>query len=126
VEQGYTPGSLVLVRIRVHGRNGAREMQAVLDTGASFVTIPQRDAAELGYDLSRAPQVRLTTANGPVGAPKIILSRLTVGDIEVSDVPALCLDLELAGVSSLLGMSALAHIRIVIDPKQRLISMTRP
>jgi clan AA aspartic protease (TIGR02281 family) len=126
MDQRIAPGLPIFVQLRVHGRNGMHEFDAVLDTGAAFVTIPTGDAVALGYSISNAPRVEVTTASGVVRVPKITLSRVSLGELEEMDVPALCLDIAGGSISSLLGLSLLSRFKIVIDPRHRLLSITRP
>ena len=61
----------------------------LVDTGASFVVLPYRDAERLGYsedDLNYVMQV--STANGTTFVAPIRLNAIKVGDIVVNDVRA--------------------------------------
>lgn len=120
------PGRPVVIRIRVYGEKGVREMDALLDTGAAFVTISPRSAAQLGYDLQGAPRVPVATANGVVDAPQILLSRVSFGEFGEADVPALCVDVSPAGVGALLGLSLLGRFNITLDAKVRMLTITDP
>lgn len=100
-------------------------MEAVLDTGASFLTIPPEDALDIGYDLAGLPKVTVATANGIIEAPKIILSRVKVGEYLEMDVPAICLDIAAGGVSSLLGLSLIERFNVAIESKRGLLTLTR-
>ena len=125
MEFSITPGRVVRVPIRVHGPAAARELEAVFDTGATFLTIATAYAETLGYDLQAAPEVTITTASSKALARRITLDRVVLGELVETHVPALCLDLP-GGTSSLLGMSFLGRFRILLDPKRRLLSVTRP
>ncbi len=126
MEHPISPGQTIRLPITVHGAGRDCELDAVVDTGASFVTIPRRAAAFLGYDLRRAQRVRINTANGVVRAPQVILTKVVLGELEETGVPAVCLDIGAGGVLSLLGMSFLGRFRILLDPRKRLLSITRP
>ena len=121
-----TPGEPIVVPIRVFGRSGAREMDALLDTGASFLTIPPEDAIDLGYSLEESPRVSLATAKGTIEAPKVVLSHVTLGPYDARAVPAICLDIAGAGVSSLLGLSLLARFNIALQSKAGTLTITDP
>ena len=87
--------------------NGA-PVRFVVDTGATFVALTSRDAAAAGItrgDL--ASTVALSTANGVVHAGRTSLRELRVGQLAVSDVPAVVQDN--LGMS-LLGQSFLTRL----------------
>jgi aspartyl protease family protein len=126
VQKPIIPGRTILLRIRVHGPKGARDLDAVLDTGAALVSVPPEDAINLGYSLQDAPVMRVSTANGTIDAPQIILSRVDMGELQARDVPAVCLNIAGGAVSSLLGMSMLGRYRIVIDPAAKMLTITEP
>jgi clan AA aspartic protease (TIGR02281 family) len=117
---------LAFVRLRIYGSAGDREMDALLDTGAFFVTIPPDDAIALGYDLASAPRVRVTTANGVIQAPQIVLSRVQLGTFEEADVPAVCIQIPGGRISSLLGWSLLSRFNIAIEFKQQTLTIADP
>ena len=121
-----SPGVPITVTLRVEGEKGFCETDAVLDTGALFVTIPTEVALDLGYQVAGAPRVTVATASGVVEAPKIILSRVSVGDVEGTDIAALCLDISAAGVSSLLGLSFLSRCNLAVDWKRQTLTITDP
>jgi len=121
-----SPDTPIILTLRVHGEKGFCETDAMLDTGASFVTIPPEVAHDLGYELARAPRIAVATANGVIEAPKIVLSRVSVGGFEEADVPALCLDISAAGVSSLLGLSFLSRFNVALDWKSQKLVISDP
>jgi clan AA aspartic protease (TIGR02281 family) len=101
------------------------ELEAVFDTGSAFLAVSAVDAENLGYDLQAAPEVTVTTASGEAPARRITLDKVAIGELTELHVPALCLNLP-GGTSSLLGMNFLGRFRIVLDPRKRLLSITRP
>jgi clan AA aspartic protease (TIGR02281 family) len=125
MEVPIAPGRIIRLPVRVHGPAAVHELEAVLDTGAAFLTIATVYAEILGYDLEAAPQVTVTTASGEAPARRITLDKVAIGELTELHVPALCLNLP-GGTSSLLGMNFLGRFRIVLDPRKRLLSITRP
>jgi clan AA aspartic protease (TIGR02281 family) len=109
------PDQPVLLYVTIAGDRGTREVLSVLDTGADFVLIPTEDALRLGYDLAKAPRLPITTANGIIEAPKIILREVSIGSLRAENVEALCYDMPGAHVSALLGLSLLRHFKITLD-----------
>lgn len=121
-----SPGLPVRLRIRVYGPRGVREVTALLDTGASLLTLAPELAIELGYDLHRAPTVRVATASGTADAPKILLSRVQVGEFSFERIPTLCLNVLPVGASCLLGLNALARLNVFLDHKSGTLTITDP
>ena len=68
VELPISPGRPLIVTLRVHGRLGVRELPAMLDTGASVMTISPTDASELGYDVGGAPASKSRSARRAIGS----------------------------------------------------------
>lgn len=122
------PASLKSIRlfVRVTGPGASREIQAVLDTGATFTVIGTGLALRLGYDLARAPRVRVLTANGLLEAPRITLDSVSAADVCAERVEALCHDMPGGQVSALLGLSFLEHVRLRLDLKGRALEMEDP
>lgn len=90
----------------------------VLDTGATYTAITPALAKKLGIDLANAPTVRIATANGVVNVPRVKLSHLRIGGVDVKNVDATVMplgteDTELGG---LLGLSFIRAVRLTIDP----------
>ena len=126
MELPVSPGSPVRLPVRVYGPRGVREIIALLDTGASILTITPDIAAELGYDLQRAATVRVATASGTADASRILLSRIQVGEFAFERVPTLCLEVSRVGVSCLLGLSALSRLNVSFDNKRGTLTITDP
>ncbi len=98
----------------------------LVDTGASRVALPQADARRLGIDTGRLNYAMpINTANGMAMAAPVRLTRIVIGDVVVTDVPALVTQ---EGLSSpLLGMSFLDRLgsygvegdRLILTPADR-------
>jgi len=82
----------------------------LVDTGATSVALPARDARRLGLDYRRGARGNTLTANGPAPFYAIKLDTVKVGDIELHNVDAIVLEggLEIA----LLGMSFLNRLEM--------------
>jgi aspartyl protease family protein len=89
------------------GRINDREVVFLLDTGATGVAVGQQLAVRLG--LERGPRITTRTANGLATAYRTILDSVSVGAIEVKNVPA-TISPGLATDEVLLGMSFLREI----------------
>jgi aspartyl protease family protein len=82
----------------------------VVDTGATLVSIGRDEAARLGLDLSGGSGVSIMTANGAVGAVTLTLSSVRVGDVTLSNVPAVVTPQSIGVV--LLGNSFLSRFQM--------------
>jgi aspartyl protease family protein len=123
------PEAVVVVRAN-DGHFGVRAeidgepMTLLVDTGASFVTLTQEDAIDIGIDpAALAFVVPIRTANGMIKTASIKLDRIAIGPIERRDVPALvapegALDQSLLGLSFLdtLHGYAISGDRLVLTP----------
>ena len=93
--------------------NGAT-IRFLVDTGATMVSIPGKDARRMGLDFSRAEKGFTQTANGPAPVYRIKLDSVKLGAIELLNVDALVLDG--GGLTQpLLGMSFLNRVEMRRD-----------
>jgi aspartyl protease family protein len=65
--------------------NGAH-MRFLVDTGATYVSLPAAEATRLGVDWRRGERGRSMTANGPVDVYRVVLGSVTVGDVTIHNV----------------------------------------
>lgn len=110
-------------QIRTKGTIGTHEIQLIVDTGASYTTVPRQLAQNLGL-LGKATQARVETANGPVDTLRVVLPNLSIdGQIHLQNVSAVVLDLDgNLRNSGLLGLDVLQKLNMRIDSeKSRLI-----
>ena len=95
----------------VEGRVDGRRMDFVVDTGATIIAIPEREAARLGIHPARRDYTaQIKTANGTVHAAPTRLAMVEVGGLTVRDVAAVVMPNE-ALSENLLGMSFLSRLR---------------
>jgi aspartyl protease family protein len=88
-------------------------VEMMVDTGATVVAISAATAARLGvFPDPGAAKWRMSTANGVSFASPVVLRRLTVGSIEMTDVQAVVMPRE-AGTIDLLGASFLKRLASV-------------
>jgi len=86
----------------------------LVDTGATFVSLPAAEAQRLGIDYLRGQRGSMQTANGVVAAYRVKLDSVTVGDIEINNVDAMVSTNGAMGVN-LLGMSFLNRMQMQRD-----------
>jgi aspartyl protease family protein len=95
------------------GRINGRQVQFLVDTGASVVTLSESAAARIGLDYQRGQRIEARTANGSVFGHLVTLDTLRVGDVEVANVPAAVLPASMEHV--LLGNSFLSRFQMRRD-----------
>lgn len=88
------------------GTVNGMSVRFLVDTGATYVTLPASEARRLGIDLEKARRGVSSTANGNVAVYLVSLDSLKVGDIMLYNVPAVVnggagLDVALLGMSFL-------------------------
>jgi len=88
--------------------NGVR-VRFMVDTGASFITLPAREAARLGLEYRNGQKIMMETANGDVLGHRVKLDTVRVGDIALRDIDAVVIDGKNLS-SALLGMSFLNRV----------------
>jgi len=83
-----------------------RPMRFLVDTGATYVSLPSADARRLGIDYAKGQQVLMRTASGGARGYMVKLDTVSVGSVTVYGVDAVVLEGEGLAVP-LLGMSFL-------------------
>lgn len=99
-------------------------MSLLVDTGASFVTLTQDDAQDIGVKVAALSfSVPIRTANGVIRAAAVEIDRIAIGPIERHNVPALvapghALDQSLLGLSFLDTLSGytISGDRLILNP----------
>lgn len=90
----------------------------IIDTGATYTSISQEMADELGLDLSNCETVLITTANGRIEVPKVIIQNLNVNGLEAHNIEATVIPVRKgASFSGLLGLSFIRQFVVTIDPQ---------
>ena len=92
--------------------NGS-SVRFLVDTGATSIALPARDAERLGIDYRKGRRAITQTANGPVNVYRVNLTTVRLGDIELQAVDAVVIEqgLDIA----LLGMSFLNRVEMKRD-----------
>ena len=92
------------------GTVNGNPVRFLVDTGATSVVLPGRDAERLGLDYRKGERGLNQTANGVVATYRVTLDNVRVGDIEVSAVDAVVIE---QGLNiALLGMSFLNRVEM--------------
>ena len=88
------------------GEVNGMPVRFAVDTGATFITLPAREASRLGLDYHNGQKLVMETANGTVFAYRLKLDTVRVGDVAVHNVDAVITEGDSLPVA-LLGMSFL-------------------
>lgn len=91
------------------GEVNGMPVRFAVDTGATFITLPAREASRLGLDYRNGQKVTLETANGEMSAFRLRLDTVRVGAVAVHDVDAVITEGNGLPVA-LLGMSFLNRV----------------
>lgn len=97
----------------VDGAVNGNATRFLVDTGATMIALPGRDAVRLGLDYRKGQRGITQTAAGPVTVYRVMLDRVRLGAIELSNVEGVVIEqgLEIA----LLGMSFLNRVEMQRD-----------
>ena len=80
----------------------------VVDTGATVIALPGRDATRLGIDYRKGARGTVSTANGPTTVYQVKFDRVKLGGIELTSVDGVVIEQGLD--VALLGMSFLNRV----------------
>lgn len=97
-------------------------IRLAVDTGATLVALPAREARRLGLDYHKGQPVLLNTANGVAVGYRVILDTVRLGEVSVNSVDAVVMEGEGLSVA-LLGMSFLQ--RMDIRREGEIMTLTR-
>ncbi|SMF93771.1 clan AA aspartic protease, TIGR02281 family [Methylomagnum ishizawai] len=92
------------------GEINGKPVTFVVDTGASFVSIP--DKLRWNLNLTRGQYVQTMTANGVAGMYAAKVDALKLGPIRLKNIEAVLITAPMPGDVVLLGMSALRELRM--------------
>jgi aspartyl protease family protein len=80
----------------------------LIDTGATMIALPARDAERMGIDYRKGQSGMSNTANGMVSVYRVSLDTVRLGNIELQAVDAVIFERGLD--TALLGMSFLNRV----------------
>jgi len=93
----------------VDGQVNSMPIRFAVDTGATFITFPAREAKRLGLDYHNGEKTVMETANGDVLAYRVKLDTVRVGEVDVRNVDAVVIEGKSLS-NALLGMSFLKRV----------------
>ncbi|MGE0097967.1 MAG: TIGR02281 family clan AA aspartic protease [Hydrogenophaga sp.] len=92
------------------GQINGREVQFMIDTGATVVILSESDARRINLAYEKGRKVKVSTANGAVAGYEVRLASIRVGEAQVYDVPGIVLPQSMPFV--LLGNSFLTRFQM--------------
>lgn len=92
------------------GQINGRQVQFMVDTGATQVVLSESDAKRINLKYEQGRKVNVSTANGGVVGHQVRLDSVRVGEAQVYDVTAIVLPQPMAFV--LLGNSFLSRFQM--------------
>lgn len=98
--------------------DGRSELPFIIDTGASYTTIPYSWAESMGYNPSsvRHPRINVSTASNNVVVPKIQIASLSLGGYVVRNLEVLILPSgQGPQETGLIGLNFLQHFKSSLD-----------
>jgi len=98
------------------GQINGREVQFMVDTGATLVILSESDARRINLAYEKGRKVKVSTANGAVAGYEVRLASIKVGEAQVYDVPGIVLPQSMPFV--LLGNSFLTRFQMQRDNDQ--------
>lgn len=124
---GSAPAKVLLTadergQFMTDGEVNGISMRFAVDTGATVIALPAREARRLGLDYRRGQAVLLNTANGPAVGYRVTLDTVSLGEVTVNAVDAVVMEGEGLSVA-LLGMSFLQ--RMDIRREGEIMTLTR-
>jgi clan AA aspartic protease (TIGR02281 family) len=117
-------GELMVVPALLNEKTAAK---FVVDTGASYTTISQAMAQQLGLNPTNASTViPLQTANGVIEAPLVSVDSLEVGGFALKDLPVVVHDVfPDPNIAGLLGLNFLSQFHLGIDSKNGILYLEK-
>jgi aspartyl protease family protein len=98
---------------RADGAVNGLAVRFIVDTGATAVALPARDANRIGLDYRSGAQGFAKTANGTVPVYRVNLDVVKLGSIELRSVDAVVIESDLE--TALLGMTFLNRVEMKRD-----------
>jgi clan AA aspartic protease (TIGR02281 family) len=129
------PPKMVSIPIEKHGEvviiqatlNNKRSAKFVVDTGASYTLISNALARDLSIDVGSNPKtLSFQTANGLIQAPVTNLDSITVGGMEIRNLPTAVHDaIPDPQVAGLLGLNFLSNFKMDIDTQKGVLHLEK-
>jgi clan AA aspartic protease (TIGR02281 family) len=107
--------------------DGALSVAFIIDTGATYTTIPSSVAKTLGYDTSiRTARINIATAAGILSVPMIRVQSVSLGGYMVRNIDVLVIPESIGPNVGLLGLNFLNHFKYTVDAARSEFRLERP
>jgi len=110
--------------VTVCGPKASRDLEALIDTGATYMVISWEDAIRLGYEPWRAPTVQVGPAGGIMDAPLLKVDSVGLLGLRRTKVETIVKDLTDVGIAAVVGWSFLRYFRMTFDPEAMTFEIT--
>lgn len=108
--------------IKVQGRQNSATYRALVDTGSTFVVIPENDCINLGL-IHTGKMVSLRTGGGIISAPLFIADKVHVEGTGLISKDVELVGKTIPGISALLGMSFLQNLDFCFRERLKLFTI---
>jgi len=117
---------IIPVSVNIIGRRSKEIIEMALDTGATYTLISTNTLIDVGYNpIHTKKKIDISTANGIVLAPLIVIKSLRCWGREVKNIDVVCHDLPRESpVQGLLGLNFLKHIDLHLLFKKKLLEVS--
>ncbi len=114
----------IVLYVNLEGKE-KKTIKMIVDTGATYTTIPWETAESMGYEPSLSEnRATITTAEGVLKVPLIKVKTMSVLEKRTKDVTVMVHDLpETSRVDGLLGLSYLRNFRLTIDFRNGILEL---
>ncbi|MEW6214065.1 MAG: aspartyl protease family protein [Nitrospirota bacterium] len=108
------------VRLRIYGPKGVRELDTLVDTGATYTKIPKEVAEDIGLQLEYETEVELADK-------RLVRRRLGLAQLEIEGVrrPVL-VSVSEDDKQPLIGYTTLELLEFAVNPLTRRLERARP
>lgn len=108
------------VRVKLYGTRGSKEIEALVDTGATFTKVQESVAQEIGMDLKYDTTIEMADR-------RLVQRKLGLAEVEFDGIrrPVLVTvspDTE----EPLIGYTTLENLELKVDPVTRKLEKTKP
>jgi len=117
----FTPGLPVLVSAKI---NGAGPITLILDTGSDRTLVTPAALQRLGISTENGPRGVLKGVTGTSDVNAVWVNSVEVDEARVGPVLIIAYDADLKAAEGLLGRDFLAHFNVMIDSKERVVTLT--
>lgn len=118
---------IIVLFAEISGPSGSRFIKMLLDTGATFTTIPYEAAIAIGYDPSKSRErVEFITASGIEYEPIINVKSIKALGFENKNFDIVCHNLPpQSSVEGLLGLNFLTQFNVFLKFLEDTLEVTR-